>query len=91
MSRITVDIDDRACAEVMRCYRLATKAEAINYALQTLAVEPLAVDEARALRGSGWEGDLDALRAVSHSREGGNLPPVGNTSTNICASTGEES
>ena len=48
--------------EVMRRYRLATKREAINFALQTLAAEPLPVDGARALRGIGWEGDLEALR-----------------------------
>lgn len=63
MSRTNVDIDDRACAEVMRRYRLATKREAINYALRTLAAEPLSLDEARALRGIGWEGDLEAMRA----------------------------
>ena len=63
MTRTNVDIDDAACAEVMRRYRLATKREAINYALRTLAAEPLGVDEARRLRGSGWEGDLDELRS----------------------------
>ena len=63
MSRTNVDIDDAACAEVMRRYRLATKREAINYALRTLAAEPLGVDDARRLRGSGWEGDLDELRS----------------------------
>ena len=63
MSHTNVDIDDRACAEVMRRYRLATKREAINYALRTLAAEPLSIDEARALRGIGWEGDLEAMRA----------------------------
>ena len=63
MTRTNVDIDDAACAEVMRRYRLATKREAVNYALRTLAAEPLGVDEARGLRGSGWEGDLDELRS----------------------------
>ena len=63
MSRTNVDIDDAACAEVMRRYCLATKREAINYALRTLAAEPLGVDDARRLRGSGWEGDLDELRS----------------------------
>ena len=63
MSRTNVDIDDAACAEVMRRYRLATKRDAINYALRTLAAEPLGVDDARRLRGSGWEGDLDELRS----------------------------
>ena len=63
MSRTNVNIDDRACAEVMRRYQLMTKREAINLALRTLAAEPLSVDEARALRGTGWEGDLDTLRS----------------------------
>ena len=63
MSRTTVDIDDAACAEVMRRYRLTTKREAINYALRVLAAKPLGVDDARRLRGSGWEGDLDAMRS----------------------------
>lgn len=65
MSRTNVNIDDEACAEVMRRYHLATKREAVNFALRTLAVEPFGVEEARRLRGSGWEGDLDELR-TSH-------------------------
>ncbi|MCY3912014.1 MAG: type II toxin-antitoxin system VapB family antitoxin [Chloroflexi bacterium] len=85
-----MDIDDRACAEVMRRYRLATEREAINFALRTLAVEPLCLDEARALRGSDWDGDLDAMRTLRHFREGGSLEQVGGNSTNTCASTGEE-
>ena len=67
MTRTNVDIDDDACAEVMRRYRLATKREAINYALRTLAAEPLGVDDARRLRGSGWEGDLDEMRTGRES------------------------
>ncbi len=63
MSRTKVDIDDKACAEVMRRYRLATKREAVNFALQALATEPFSVEEARQLRGSGWDGDLDELRS----------------------------
>ena len=63
MSRTNVNVDDEACAEVMRRYQLATKREAINFALRTLAAEPLGLDEAKRLRGSGWEGDLDELRS----------------------------
>jgi Arc/MetJ family transcription regulator len=63
MSRTNIDVDDEACAEVMRRYRLATKREAVNFALRTLAAEPLSVEEARRLRGSGWQGDLDELRS----------------------------
>ena len=68
MSRTSVDIDDKACAEVMRRYHLATKREAINFALRTLAaeptaIEPMSVEEARSLRGIGWEGNLDEMRS----------------------------
>ena len=62
MSRTNVDIDNAACAEVMRRYHLSTKREAINFALRALAAEPLGVEAARRLRGSGWEGDLETLR-----------------------------
>lgn len=63
MSRTNLNIDDEACAAVMRRYRLETKREAVNFALRTLAAEPLGLDEARGLRGSGWEGDLEEMRA----------------------------
>ena len=63
MSRTNLNIDDEACAAVMHRYRLRTKREAVNFALRTLAAEPLGLDEARGLRGSGWEGDLEEMRA----------------------------
>jgi Arc/MetJ family transcription regulator len=63
MGRTNVDIDDDACKVVMERYHFATKREAVNFALRLLAAEPLTVEAARALRGSGWEGDLEELRA----------------------------
>ncbi len=63
MSRTNVNIDDEACAEIMRRYRLTSKREAINLALRALAAEPLDVNEAKQLRGSGWDGDLDEMRS----------------------------
>ena len=62
MARTNVDIDDEACAIVMRRYHLKTKREAVNLSLRTLAAEPLRLEEARRLRGAGWEGDLKELR-----------------------------
>ena len=62
MARTNIDIDEDACGAVMRRFGLATKREAVNYALQRLAVEPLSLDEALALQGSGWDGDLRELR-----------------------------
>ncbi len=58
MSRTTIDIDDRLLADVMRRYRLASKREAVQLALRMRAATPLSRDEALALEGSGWEGDL---------------------------------
>ena len=43
-------------------YHLATKRDAVNFALRTLAAEPLSAEDARRLRGSGWDGDLDEMR-----------------------------
>ena len=62
MSRTNIDIDDEACRAVMERYQLGTKRDAVNFALRTLAAEPLTIDEARQLRGSGWDGDLDEMR-----------------------------
>ena len=62
MTRTNIDIDDEACREVMERYRLRTKREAVNLALPRLAGEALDLDSARSLRGSGWEGDLEAMR-----------------------------
>ncbi len=63
MARTNIDLDDDACETVMRRYHLSSKREAVNFALRTVASEALDLDEARRLRGSGWEGDLDELRA----------------------------
>ena len=47
----------------MERFGLDSKRDAVNLALQRLAAEPLGLDEARSLQGSGWEGDLAELRA----------------------------
>jgi Arc/MetJ family transcription regulator len=62
MTRTNLDLDDDACRSVMTMYGIATKREAVNFALRLLATAPLDADEAGALRGSGWEGDLDEMR-----------------------------
>lgn len=63
MSRTNIDLDDQAVRVVMERYRLATKRDAVNFALRTVGAEPLGPEEARRLRGSGWTGDLDEMRA----------------------------
>ena len=63
MARTNLNIDDDACAEVMRRYRLKTKREAVNMALRALAEESMTLEEARRMRGAGWVGDLDEMRS----------------------------
>ncbi len=63
MARTNIDIDDEACQVVMDRFNLGSKREAVNYALRLVASEALALDDARALRGSGWEGDLESMRS----------------------------
>jgi Arc/MetJ family transcription regulator len=62
MSRTNIDIDDDACSIVMRRFGLRTKREAVNFALREMAVQS-SVEDARRLRGSGWDADLDEVRA----------------------------
>ncbi len=62
MSRTNIDIDEEACRVVMQRYQIATKREAVNFALRTVAGEPLSLAKARRLRGSGWNADLEDLR-----------------------------
>ena len=62
MTRTNIDIDDEACTRVMMRYGLASKREAVNFALRSVAPEPLSDDDARSLKGSGWDDDLGEMR-----------------------------
>lgn len=63
MARTNIDIDDELCRRVMERYHLSTKREAVDLALRQAAGEPLGLEEARTMRGAGWEGDLDEMRS----------------------------
>ena len=63
MARTNIDIDEEACRRVMERFNLSTMKDAVNLALRTLAIEPMTLEEAYAMEGTGWEGDLEAMRA----------------------------
>jgi Arc/MetJ family transcription regulator len=65
MSRTNIDIDEELIARVMRRYQLPSKRAAVELALRRLAGEPMSREEALAMEGSGWSGDLDELRAAA--------------------------
>lgn len=66
MARTNIDIDEDACAAVMRRFFLSTKRDAVNFALRRVANEitPMTKEEATAFLddGMGWEGDLEEMR-----------------------------
>ncbi|MBA2567636.1 MAG: type II toxin-antitoxin system VapB family antitoxin [Thermoleophilaceae bacterium] len=61
--RTNIEIDDELIARVMRIYRIRTKREAVDYALREVDVEPMTREEMLAMRGTGWDGDLDEMRS----------------------------
>jgi Arc/MetJ family transcription regulator len=69
MGRTNVVVDDELIARVMRLYGLRTKREAIDFALRAVAGEAGPRDMLD-LAGSGWEGDLEAMRRSRVGRRG---------------------
>lgn len=63
MARTNIDLDEDLIEEVMQRYGFKTKREAVHSALKRLAPTPMTRDEALAMRGIGWDGDLDAMRS----------------------------
>ncbi len=64
MSRTNIEIDDELVERAMHRYRLPSKRAAVDLALRRLVGEPMSRGEALAMEGTGWEGDLDELRAA---------------------------
>jgi Arc/MetJ family transcription regulator len=62
MGRTNIEIDEDLIGRAMSRYGLRTKREAVDLALRRLVGEPLSLEEALDMQGSGWEGDLDELR-----------------------------
>lgn len=52
MARTNLDIDEEACARVMKQRGFTTKRDAVNYALRKVAIVPITLDEILAMRGS---------------------------------------
>lgn len=69
MTRTNIEIDDELVGRVMSLYRLRSKREAVDLALRRLVGEPMTRTELLATEGSGWTGDLDAIRAADETPE----------------------
>lgn len=63
MGRTNIELDDELVAEAMRRFGLRSKREAVDVALRRLVGPTLTPDFLRSLRGIGWDGDLEEMRA----------------------------
>jgi len=52
MARTNIDIDEEACALIMRQRGFTTKRDAVNYALRKAAIIPMTKEEMLAMEGS---------------------------------------
>jgi Arc/MetJ family transcription regulator len=62
MSRTNIELDDTLVEMAMRRYGLKTKREVVQLALERLVGGVMTREEALAMEGFGWEGDLDEIR-----------------------------
>lgn len=62
MTRTNIEIDDHLVEEAMRHYGLPSKRAAVDLALRRLVGDKMSIDEALEMEGSGWNGDLGAMR-----------------------------
>lgn len=62
VARTNIEIDNELVTEAMRRYGLHSKRAAVDLALRRLVGEAMTREEALAMEGAGWEGDLDELR-----------------------------
>ena len=60
---VEMNIKEDLLEAVRARYRLANWRAAIEYALRRVAVRPMSKEEALAMEGAGWDGDLDQMRA----------------------------
>jgi Arc/MetJ family transcription regulator len=67
VARTNIEIDDELIRRVMERYGCNTKREAVDFALRRLVGNPMTVEEARSIRGIGWDGDLEAMRYNEHA------------------------
>jgi Arc/MetJ family transcription regulator len=67
--RTNIIIDDELLAEAMAATGAKTKTDAIHEALRRTVRARKQLDSFRALKGLGWDGDLDDMRMSKHTAE----------------------
>ncbi len=71
--RTNIEIDDELLAEAMAATGLKTKRAVVEEGLRTLARLRRQAAALKALKGIGWEGDLDEMRRDRQLAEDGSV------------------
>lgn len=61
--RFELDLREALIEAVRQRYHLPNPQAAIEFALRRVAVRPMSKDEALAMEGVGWDGDLESMRS----------------------------
>jgi Arc/MetJ family transcription regulator len=64
MARTNIDIDEDLVRMVMERYSLRSKREAVDFALREVVGGVMTKEQALAMRGFGWDGDLDEIGGI---------------------------
>lgn len=64
MARTNIDIDEELVRMVMERYSLRSKREAVDFALREVVGGVMTKEQALAMRGFGWDGDLDEIGGI---------------------------
>ena len=65
--RTNIEIDETLIRNAMSMYGCKTKREVVDLALRKLLGDPMTLEEALAMQGTGWDGDLEAMRYNEHA------------------------
>lgn len=61
--RLEVDVKEELLDAVRERYHLTSRRATVEFALRRAAVRPMSKEEALAMEGVGWDGDLEEMRS----------------------------
>ena len=61
--RLEVDVKEELLEAVRERYHLTSRRATVEFALRRAAVRPMSKEEALAMEGVGWDGDLEVIRS----------------------------
>lgn len=62
MVRVHIEVDEKLLETARDMYPGRSESELVELALRAMVTQPLSREDALAMKGTGWEGDLDEMR-----------------------------